>query len=64
MIVAFTPVAHFLFVSGMTILSTKVCVGGDKKEKEATLKKTSFGFMTKNSQGTLFTKFTKKASIA
>lgn len=64
MTVAFTPVAHFLFVSGMTILSTKVCVGGDKKEKEATLTKTSFGFMTKNSQDTLFSKFTKKASIA
>ncbi|KAL0825608.1 hypothetical protein Bca101_049285 [Brassica carinata] len=39
MIVAFTPVVHFVFVSGMTTLSTKVCVGGDEKEKEATLKK-------------------------
>ncbi|KAL0853959.1 hypothetical protein Bca101_059111 [Brassica carinata] len=48
----------------MTSLSTKVCVGGDEKEKGPTLETTSIGLITKKSHGTSSSKFTKKVHIA
>ncbi|KAL0715838.1 hypothetical protein Bca4012_065160 [Brassica carinata] len=48
----------------MTSLSTKVCVGGDEKQKGPTLETTSIGLITKKSHGTSSSKFTKKVHIA